>query len=394
LGVKRASAAVFLIGLVAASSGNDGVKDSGKPAAQVGDVRAAGFIKGADISFLQEIEDRGGVFREDGNARDPLDILKEHGFNYARLRIWHTPPAGYCSLDSTLVMAARIKAKGLGLLLDFHYSDTWADPGRQSKPEAWQGLTFDTLRDSLYRYTRLVIKRLKSRNALPDIVEIGNEITCGMLWDDGRVCGAFDRPEQWARLASLISAGIAGVEAALGPDDLVSTAIHLDRGADIAGVIWFFDNLPLEAVDFDVIALSYYPWWHGTLDRVEATLDSVARRYEKDVIIVETAYPWTLAWCDDTPNIVGREEQLHTAYPATVDGQSAFLRDLIDIVAVVPASRGRGVFYWAPEYISVPGMGSPWENLTLFDFDGNVLPSVDVFDREVPVDSGDALPGE
>jgi len=266
------------------------------------------------------------------------------------------------------------------LLLDLHYSDTWADPGAQSKPHAWEGLAFDSLRDSVYEYTLVVISRLKGRNALPDMVQIGNEITCGMLWDDGRVCGTSDTPEQWAKLGDLIAAGIEGVDAALGPGDSTRIMIHIDRGADIGGATWFFDNPAIQGIDFDVIGLSYYPWWHGTLDEVEATLDSLARRYNRDVIVVETAYPWTLDWYDDTHNVIGLPEQLHPGYPATVGGQEDFLADLMDIIVTTPSCRGRGVFYWAPEHIPVPGMGSPWENLTLFDFDGDLLSSISAFE--------------
>jgi arabinogalactan endo-1,4-beta-galactosidase len=359
----------------------------GAPAAQAedvpGQVEKPLFIRGADISFLQEIENHGGVFKENGTARNLLQILKDHGFNYARLRIWHTPPAGYCGIESTLVMAARVKAEGLGLLLDFHYSDTWADPGKQRKPRAWEGSDVEALKDSVFEYARAVIGRLRDNNALPDMVQIGNEIICGMLWDDGRVCGPLDTPEQWENLGSLVAEGIRGVDAALGPGDSIDIVIHIDRGADSEGSMWFFDRLLAEGVEFDIIGLSYYPWWHGTLTEVEANLEALAARYPKDILIVETAYPWTLKWCDDMHNMIGLPDQLHKGYPATVVGQEAFLADLTDVVAGTPASRGRGVFYWAPEYISVAGMGSPWENLTLFDFDGSLLPSVAAFDSLV-----------
>jgi arabinogalactan endo-1,4-beta-galactosidase len=339
-----------------------------------------GFIKGADISFLQEIEDDGGIFREDGSPRDLLDILKDHGFNYARLRIWHSPPAAYCGLESTLVMAARIKAKGLGLLLDFHYSDTWADPGRQSKPAAWANLGFDSLKDSVYEYTRLVMMRLKSQNTPPDMVQLGNEITCGMLWDDGRVCGALDTPRQWQKLGELLSEGIRGVHAAGDAADSVRIMIHIDRGADAAGSTWFFDNLIAQGIDFDVIGLSYYPWWHGTLEDVAANLDTLALRYGREIVLVETAYPWTLDWEDGMHNIVGLPGQLLPGYPASVSGQEEFLTDLMALVARIPMGRGAGLFYWEPDYVSTRSMGSPWENLTLFDFEGNLLPSITAFE--------------
>ncbi|MGD8628858.1 MAG: glycosyl hydrolase 53 family protein, partial [bacterium] len=309
-----------------------------------------------------------------------LDILKDHGFNYVRLRVWHTPPGAYCSLENTLLMAQRIKQKDLGLLLDIHYSDTWADPGHQSRPAAWEGLTFQALKDSVYEYTRHVIGGLKARNALPDMVQIGNEIICGMLWDDGRVCDGWDTPQQWERFGDLQAEGIRGVHDATVSGDSVKIAIHIDRGGDMGGSIRFFDKLIAEGVDFDIIAQSFYPWWHGTLTQLEANLDTLARRYAKDILIAETAYPWTLDWHDDTHNIVGLPEQLHAGYPAAVEGQERFITDLMEIVARVPEGRGAGVFYWAPEWISTPARGSAWENVTLFSFDGEVLSSIAAFD--------------
>jgi arabinogalactan endo-1,4-beta-galactosidase len=355
---------------------------------------ASGFIKGADISFLQEIENRGGVFTEDGTRKDVLKILTDHGVNSVRLRIWHTPPGDYCGLDSTLLMASRVKAAGLPFLLNFHYSDTWADPGKQAKPQAWVGLDSGSLKDSVYEYTRRVMTALKDQNTLPDMVQIGNEITCGMLWDDGRICGSFDTPGQWAKLGDLIAAAVDGVDAALLPADSTRIMIHIDRGGDVDGATRFFDNLVSQGIWFDVIGLSYYPWWHGTLTDLETTLSSLSCRYDRDIIVVETAYPWSLDWHDDVHNIVGLKEHLHKGYPATVGGQEAFLLDLMAVVARTPASRGRGVFYWAPEYISVPGLGSAWENVTLFDLNGEILPSVAAFDSAVTAGPSNESDGE
>jgi arabinogalactan endo-1,4-beta-galactosidase len=328
------------------------------------------LIKGADVSFLDQIEDSGGVYAEDGVARDALEILKDHGFNYIRLRIWHTPPDRYCNLERTLAMAARINDLGLGFLLDFHYSDSWADPGKQTKPVAWADLSFDDLKDSVYLYSRGVIAALDSQNTLPDMVQLGNEIICGMLWDDGRVCHPFDTPDQWAKFAALVSEGIRGVNDGAGARGSIRIMIHIDRGGDSGGSRWFFDNLLTHGVDFDVIGLSYYPWWHGTMDNLSANLEILAERYDKDIIVAETAYPWTLDWFDNTHNIVGLPEHLHPGYPASVDGQRQFLIDLMEVIRSTPGNRGRGLFYWSPEYISAPALGSPWENMTLFDFSG------------------------
>lgn len=337
------------------------------------------FLMGADISTLPQIEDNGGVYTEDGQPRDLLEILQNHGFNYVRLRLWHTPGDGYGNLARTLDLADRIRARGMGFLLDFHYSDTWADPGKQVKPAAWAGIPVAALRDSIYQYSFDVMTALKNNQTLPDMVQIGNEITCGLLWNDGRICGSYNTPAQWTGFAALLEDGIRGVRESLSPGDSVRIMIHIDRGGNNAGAEWFYDRLLSYGIDFDVIGLSYYPWWHGSLDDLRADLDSLGTRYDKDIVVVETAYPWTLDWYDQTHNIVGLSGQLHDGYPATVEGQQAFLTDLMDVVAGTAGGRGRGLFYWAPEHISTPAFGSPWENLALFDFSGALLGSISAF---------------
>jgi len=309
-----------------------------------------------------------------------LDIFQNHNINYARIRIWHTPAAGYYNLEQTLQLAGRIKALGMGLLIDFHYSDTWADPGHQTKPAAWENLSFAALQDSIYQYSYRVIKALSDQNTPPDMVQIGNEIICGLLWDEGRVCGDFNTTQQWSQLAALINEGIRGTEDGLRQDDSVQIMIHIDRGGDNGGCRWFFDNLISQNVTFDIIGLSFYPWWHGTLTDLQANINDLGQRYNKDIIVVETSYPWTLDWNDDVGNVVGDSSQLHPGYPATVEGQTAFLSDLINVVRDVPNNRGLGIFYWEPAWISTPQEGSRRENLALFDFSGELLASISAFD--------------
>jgi len=345
-----------------------------------GECGQAQFIKGADVSFLEQVEDGGGVYTEGGEPRDVLDILDGHGINFIRLRVWHSPGDGYCDFESTLRMAARVKEKGLGLLIDFHYSDTWADPAHQTKPASWSSTTGGALEDSVRSYTAGVVAALKAQGTLPDMVQIGNEVICGMLWDDGRVCNPYDTAEQWDAFGDLVTAGILGVRDATDPADSVRIMIHIDRGGDNGASRWFFDSLLARGVDFDIIGQSFYPWWHGSLADLQANLGDLATRYGKDLVVAETAYPWTLGWHDDTHNLVGLPEHLLPGYPATVAGQHAFLADLMGIVANAPERRGRGVFYWAPEWIAAPSSGSAWENVTLFDFSGEVLGSVEAFD--------------
>ena len=352
------------------------------------------LIKGVDLSMLYEIEENGGIYKENGIIKDGLQIFKDHGVNFVRLRLWHTPTNGYNNFDKTLLMANRIKTLGLKILLDIHYSDTWADPGHQMKPAAWVNLSFQDLKDSVYQYTFNVITALKNQNTLPEIVQIGNEITCGMLWDDGCVCDQFNTPQQWAQLAELINEGIRGVNVSLETGDTVKIMIHIDRGGDNNGSQWFFDHLIEQNVDFDIIGLSYYPWWQGTLSDLELNLNDLAQRYGKEIILVETAYPWTLDWYDNTHNIVGDPSQLLPGYPATVEGQTNFLSDLITLVRNIPDNKGTGLFYWAPEWISVPALGSPWENVTLFSFTGEILSSISVFDTipsDVKLSNGTSL---
>ena len=341
--------------------------------------QSPGFLRGVDISFIEQYEAAGFAFKEAGAPKDLIDLMADRGVNSVRLRLWHTPPDGHNTTAETLQAARRIKARGLHFLLDFHYSDWWADPGQQNKPAAWAGLSFPELTTTIRTYTRDVIRALNDQGTLPDMVQLGNEITPGMLWDEGRVGGSFDTTAQWNRLAALLSAASAGVDEGLNPGQSVQIMIHIDRGGDSAASRWYFDRLRSTGFDFDVIGLSYYPFFHGTLTDMEANLRALESRYQQPLVIVETAYPWTLAWNDNTGNFVGLESQLHVGYPATVAGQRRYLEDLMAIVQAVPNNRGLGVYYWAPEYVAIPAVPSPYENVALFDFQGNALDSLSAF---------------
>jgi len=337
------------------------------------------FIKGADVSFVNQVEAGGGAFFVNGVRTDLFDLLAGNGLNFIRLRLWHTPLNGANTLSETIGLAQRARDAGLGILLDIHYSDSWADPGQQTKPAAWSTLSFAQLKDSVYWYTRDVVTAMRSANVLPEIVQIGNEIICGMLWDDGRVCGTFDTSRQWGQLGELADMGVQAVRDAADGEP-VKVMIHIDTGGNNEGSRWFLDNFMYAGPDFDIIGLSFYPWWHGTMNDLSSNLDDLARVYKQEIILVESAYPWTLDWFDNTHNIVGLESQLHEGYPATVDGQRSFLTDVMAIVGAAPNGKGTGFFYWAPEWISAPSYGSAWENLTLFDFQGELLSSIGAFD--------------
>ena len=337
------------------------------------------FVKGADGSVLDQVEQSGGKFYNHGVETDAYEILKKYGFNNIRLKLWHTPSEPYNDLGRVKAMAKRANDLGLGITLDFHYSDTWADPANQQKPEVWNQLQFSILTDSIRQYTRNVIGQLKLQNTLPEYIQIGNEISCGMLWNDGNVCNP-DSPEQWNKLGILIKNAIQGVNEALSTDDKVKIIIHFDNGGNNGACRWFYDNITEEGIDFDIIGLSFYPWWHGTLTNLRNNLNDLATRYEKDIIVVEFGYPWTLAWNDNTNNLVGLEDQLHDGYPATVEGQYTYIRDLIELVKATSGNHGTGVMYWSPEWIVAPTFGSPWENVALFDFNNEVLESIRAFE--------------
>jgi beta-galactosidase len=247
--------------------------------------REVSKMLGADISFLPQLEDRGIKFSDKGVEKDAIQILKDHGFNYVRLRIFndpardsgYSPKKGFCDLENTKKMAKRVKAAGMKLLLDFHYSDTWADPGKQYKPAAWRNLSFTELKKAVYDYTKKVIQELKDQGTTPDMVQIGNEINHGIIWPEGNVSNLDS-------LAQLINAGTAAVKAV---DPTVIMMLHVALGGQHDESAFFIDNMVARNVPFDVIGESYYPKWHGTLDDLRDNLNNLSVRYNKDIIVVE-----------------------------------------------------------------------------------------------------------
>ena len=240
---------------------------------------------GADISFLPQLEETGIRFSDKGVPKDAIQILKDHGFNYVRLRIFndpardsgYSPGKGFCNLAYTLSMAKRIKSAGLKLLLDFHYSDDWADPGKQYKPAAWRNLSFAQLKNELYNFTKNVMDSLKAQGTVPDMVQVGNEINHGIVWPEGSVANIDNT-------AQLINAGIAAVKTI---DPTVAIMLHVALGGQNDESVFFINNMLARGVHFDVIGESYYPKWHGTLEDLDYNLNDLARRYNKDVIVVE-----------------------------------------------------------------------------------------------------------
>ena len=290
-------------------------------------IKSNQFINGVDVSMLRQVEENGGLFYENGIQIDPIQIFKNKGINTARIKIWHTSTLNYNNLESVLEMANRANSVGLDLFLDFHYSDTWADPSSQEKPSAWVDLNFETLCDSVEQYSRHVITKLKNQNTLPKYVQIGNETDCGLLWPDGYICDESDNDSQWSKLRALFVHAIEGVNSALDTQDTLEIIAHVSSGGN-----WFFSNLLEQGLDIDILSISYYPMWHGTLNDLSANIDELGDQFQKPILIAETAYPFTLQWNDNTNNILGFETQILEDYEATEEGQFLFLRDLITLV--------------------------------------------------------------
>lgn len=363
----------------------------------------ADFIKGADISTLLEAEQHGAKFyNQNGQQQDAIAILKANGVNYVRLRLWVDPQdasgktygGGSNNLENTIALAKRVKAQGLKLLLDFHYSDFWTDPGKQFKPKAWEKMDYPQLKTAIHDYTRDTIARFKQEGVLPDMVQIGNEINGGMLWPEGKSWG--QGGGEFDRLAGLLNAAIGGLKENLTGGEQVKIMLHLAEGTKNDTFRWWFDEIAKRGVPFDIIGLSMYTYWNGPISALKANMDDISRRYNKDVIVVEAAYGYTLDNCDNAENSFQAKEEKDGGYPGTVQGQYDYIHDFMQSVIDVPDHRGKGIFYWEPTWIAVPGTtwatkagmkyihdewkeGNARENQALFDCQGKVLPSITVF---------------
>jgi arabinogalactan endo-1,4-beta-galactosidase len=343
--------------------------------------------RGADLSFESQEEAAGARFTDNGVRGSALSILNHHGLNFVRLRLWVNPPAGYSDLASDLRMARRIVAAGDRIYLDIHYSDFWADPQHQDIPAAWQGQDLSQLAATVEHYTRHVVHAFAAQGTPVDMVSVGNEIRNGILWPVGQVNWSQDTG--WSNLIALLRAGVAGARTGNPSAHRMLVMLHFDEGANNPDSRRFYDHMVRGGVPFDVIGLSYYPFFHGQLNAMRANVDDLAIRYRKPIVIAESQYPWTLANGDSTGNFVWQASQLSGGYPASPGGQESFYNDALSILAQVPDHRGLGLFYWEPEWIPgvgwEPGAGSPNDNLTLFSFTGQALPSVGLFESPLAV---------
>lgn len=286
------------------------------------------FAKGGDISWLPQMEASGYTFYNDnGDKQDCFQILKEHGFNTIRLRTWVNPSdnraSGHCSKEETVAMAVRAQKWGMKVMIDFHYSDSWADPSKQKKPAAWEGHDFAQLQKDLYDYTLEVMKALKESGVTPEWVQVGNETPGGMIYPEGSVAN-------WPQLAQLINKGYEAIKAVSPTSKVI---LHIDRGNDNKRFRIWFDNAKSHGAKYDVIGLSYYPYWLDghpdytlSIDDLGKNLNDMASRYDKEVMVVEVG---------------GEDTKVQNTYDMLIAVQEK--------VKAVPNGKGLGVIYWEPQ---------------------------------------------
>jgi arabinogalactan endo-1,4-beta-galactosidase len=284
------------------------------------------FAKGADVGWLPQMEVTGYKFYDtDGTQKDCLQLLKDRGMNTIRLRVWVNPSddkaSGHCSKEETVAMAVRAQKMGMRIMIDFHYSDSWADPGKQNKPLEWKNHTFSELLNDVYFHTEDVLKALKQAGVTPEWVQVGNEIPGGMLWPEGST-------DNFNQLAQLLNKGY---EATKAVDRNIKVIVHLDEGNNSKKFRWFFDNAKANNVKYDVIGLSYYPFWIKTdykenINDLAYNLNDMSARYGKEVMVVEVG---------------GIDTMEQNTYDMLVA--------VIKAVKAVPDNKGLGVIYWEPQ---------------------------------------------
>jgi arabinogalactan endo-1,4-beta-galactosidase len=333
---------MVLLAVVAACGKSGGTTGIKKP--DMGDTTknvTSTLIKGADISWLTQMEASGYKFyNNDGTQQDLIRILKDKGMNAIRLRAWVNPTDGWCNTDDVVAKAVRAQKLGMKIMIDFHYSDSWADPGKQPKPAAWQSLSFSDLKTVLSTYTISVMNALKAKGITPEWAQVGNETNDGMLWEDGRAS------KNMAAFAALITAGYDAVKSVSSTTKVI---VHLSNGYDNSLFRWMFDGLKANGAKWDIIGMSLYPSttnWQTYNAQCLANMNDMFTRYSCPVMIVEVGMP--------------------AAEAATC---KAFLTDLLNKVNAVNAKQGLGVFYWEPEAYN-------WQSYGLGAFDSSGRPTV------------------
>lgn len=365
------------------------------------------FIMGCDVSTVLSLENSGVKYYDySGNESDLFEVLSESGVNYIRVRVWNDPfdsegngyGGGNNDIEAAVEIGKRATEAGMKLLVDFHYSDFWADPNKQDAPKAWEDMGVEDKKEVLYTYTYECLKRLKDEGVDVGMVQVGNET-------NGKMCGE----SIWMNIYQLMDAGSRACRAI---DESILVAVHFTNPESASKMKSYASKLDYYKLDYDVFASSYYSYWHGTTENFTSVLSEIASAYGKKVMCAETAYAYTLENGDMTGNIIGEEVNYEKKYPTTVQGQSNALQDVIKAVSDV-GDAGIGVFYWEPAWLPVDAEtfeeqqalweqygsgwassyssdydpddagkyygGCAWDNQALFDFDGHPLESLKTF---------------
>lgn len=358
------------------------------------------FVKGMDLSTLLELERCGAKYYDNGEERDLLAIMKSYDVDTIRIRLWNDPwsetgesyGAGENDLKTSLEIAKRVTAAGFGVLLNFHYSDFWADPGKQIKPKAWADYGVKELEQAVYDYTLESMQTFLDAGVNITMVQVGNELSNGLLWPEGKV-------PNYDNIATFVNAGIRAVRKA---DAAIPVMIHLDNGGNNALYREWFDNFTKRGEDFEIIGLSYYPFWHGSLQMLNDNMNDIAERYGKDLVIAEVSMGYTMEDYKNYEKLSDEDRKGYATrpalvekieYPMTKQGQYDFMEDFLNRISHIKGGKGKGFFYWEPAWIPVPGSGwatpaslkymndpgpcgNEWANQALFDYDGNALPTL------------------
>lgn len=376
------------------------------------------FVKGMDLSTLLELERCGAKYYDEGKETDILAVMKKYDVDTIRIRLWNDPwsesgesyGAGENDLKTSLEIAKRVTAAGFGVLLNFHYSDFWADPGKQFKPKAWVSYGVEELEKAVYDFTFGVMNKFLENGVNITMVQVGNELSNGLLWPEGKV-------PNYDNIARFVNAGIRAVRKAderriLGVINGVNekcrelekipVMIHLDNGGNNALYREWFDNFIRRGEDFEIIGLSYYPFWHGSLQMLTDNMNDIAERYGKDLIVAEVSMGYTMEDYKEYEKLSDEERKGYATrpelvekieYPMTEQGQYDFMEDFLNRISHIKGGKGRGFFYWEPAWIPVEGSGwatpaslkyiedpgpcgNEWANQALFDYDGNALPTL------------------
>ena len=360
------------------------------------------FVKGMDLSTLLEMERCGAKYFDQGKEMDILDIMKSYDVDTIRLRLWNDPKsetgepygAGNNDLAETLAIGKRVSDAGFGVLLNFHYSDFWADPGKQIKPKAWASYGVEELEKAVYDFTKESLTAVLDAGVNVTMIQVGNELSNGLLWPEGKM-------PNYDNIAKFVSAGIRACREIKADIPLM---IHLDNGGKNELYRDWFDHYVERGEDFDYIGLSYYPFWHGSLQSLEDNMNDIVVRYGKELIVAEVSMGYTMEDYKSYEKLEDSERKGYATrqelvdkieYPMTVQGQVDFTKDFLNRVAHVADDKGCGFFWWEPAWIPVPGSGwatpaslkymndpgpcgNEWANQALFDYKGNALPTLEV----------------